>query len=511
MKNIEAVKVFVFFVLVMLLPFVYTQKTADPHFSLSWFLLAILLGLGISFNLFKWQIKRIITGFLLLLISVLVSGVKDVEACVHLALILVFASIDFRIFLKYHKDLLLIVVKVSLVGLATILTILFAKELMLNNTISHEFTYSLPNFFPARNVLATFIMLLSGLVCFLESETRVKTVLVFSILGFGLVFLLQAKAAALSCVILCCYLCWRITYFKQILITSMLLFIAYNVYVFRLFNSEPKKYVEHVASTPDILKTLNIHYNLKYVSSIEERERIWGWTLENLNVRGHGVGKWKYDVQGNISLPKYDCHTIIRRVHNELLKLLYENGILGICIFLVLFTFRNHLATLILLPPLLFSFPLERATLIVPIFLLLESGVIRSKNIEAERVFGVSSVLSIVSVILTLSFHRAELLYFSFTKDINYINKTSQIEKKLLELKSDDFLLNSFEKYQAFYWIAADDTEKALLYARKAYESMPNNYSNYKLIKELLFDFKGVEVQSQKKFKCLSEEWKKAI
>ena len=376
-------------------------------------------------------------------------------------------------------------------GIVSVLLLVFIGiEFLSEGEVSHQFSYSLPHFFPPRNILALFLVLALTVVVFLSNNV-VQKLSWLAIVGIVIVCL-QAKAALLSLVLLGVLTLFRYRLFKLTLLVALLAIGTYNIYVYSLFSAKPDQYVGHVANTPDVLKTFNLPYNVSGVESFTERKVIWEWTIKQINlIKGKGIGQWKYDVQGNVYLPKYNCHTIIRRVHNEPLKFLYENGFLGVLLLLVLFVNRNYKALLILLPPLLFSFPLERAGLIIPMFLILEirneSFFLKKKPVNKTRI--VPLIIAVGAILFTSGFHHAEKLYSSFVKEINKIGELGSMEKELLEVKKEDFLLNSFKKYEAIWWISQNKPNEAIESAKQAYEEMPNHYGNYRLTKGIAMGF----------------------
>ena len=59
-----------------------------------------------------------------------------------------------------------------------------------------------------------------------------------------------------------------------------------------------KDRVDLHAQLPDVVKTLDVVYNLKSATSSSERVQIWSWTLSNMHAVGEGSGSWKWAAEG---------------------------------------------------------------------------------------------------------------------------------------------------------------------------------------------------------------------
>jgi hypothetical protein len=318
-----------------------------------------------------------------------------------------------------------------------------------------------------------------------------------------LVMLFQARAAMLLMGI--GVLIWGIRNhsIKKTLIATTLLVLGYfittGVWSYVSFES----YDAWFSGMPDVWKLIDPVYNLFYMSSSNERMKIWSWTWKELSFLPHGLGQWKILSQGWIILPNYDCLTVVRRPHNELLLALYEMGIVGgICFFGLLLYLKPSKYWLAVLPILLFSFPLERASMIVPIWLLLS---IRNKQVVGSIPTPIQwltfSVLAFVSL-LHLARWRADYLYANFVEDVTAVRELSAIDQQILEVFPYDFMLNHHDKYKAFSAIETGELNKALNLVWTNYERNPNFYGNYIFLKQLTKDVSGQEIESNMKYSC---------
>jgi hypothetical protein len=157
---------------------------------------------------------------------------------------------------------------------------------------------------------------------------------------------------------------------KRGFIGACVLFIGAQV----AWNAMPSEYrMNQFAKAPDMLKSLDIVYNLKGAESSSIRVNLWSWTMENSTVFGAGLGAWRNDAEGWTNLAINRCGEALHRAHSEILQWGYEIGwipllvLIGLC-----WPLRKSLGrwALFALPFMAFTFPAERAEILWPLAML---------------------------------------------------------------------------------------------------------------------------------------------
>ena len=127
--------------------------------------------------------------------------------------------------------------------------------------------------------------------------------------------------------------------------------------------------VERFRQLPDIVKSLDVRYNLKAAESSSIRLKLWDWTVSNAQPLGAGLGAWRDDAEGWVNAANDRCGEGIRRAHSEWLQWSYELGwiplllLMGLC-----WPLRSSLGRWLwfILPFVAFTFPAERAEILWP-------------------------------------------------------------------------------------------------------------------------------------------------
>ena len=140
------------------------------------------------------------------------------------------------------------------------------------------------------------------------------------------------------------------------------------------WNAMPADYrVKQFAKAPDMMKSLDIVYNLKGAESSSIRVNLWSWTLEHSQALGAGLGAWRNDAEGWTNLAVDRCGEALHRAHSEFLQWGYEIGWLPLLALIAMcWPWRRSLGRWVLfaLPFFAFTFPAERAEILWPLAML---------------------------------------------------------------------------------------------------------------------------------------------
>ena len=131
--------------------------------------------------------------------------------------------------------------------------------------------------------------------------------------------------------------------------------------------------VREFAKMPDMVKALDVSYNLKAAESSSIRLNLWSWTVEHLQWCGAGLGAWRNDAEGWVNVAVGRCGEALHRAHSELLQWTYEIGWLPLLLLIGLcWPLRRSLGRWVWLslPFLAFTFPAERAEILWPLAML---------------------------------------------------------------------------------------------------------------------------------------------
>jgi len=491
----------------LLLPLTSDSFSFDRYYSIGWVLLSVFtLVFFFLQTYFNW--KGFLVGLSILTLSSLMASsfgyYIDLAVLAHMLVVLLLFCIPFSREQSSLRKLLFLPIMLAFIVMSGILVYLLIQN-YITHGYSHKITYQVTPFFAHRNIALEHTSILALLLLFLSPKWQhvAKWLPLFLVL----VIFYQARAALLILGIGMLVWVFQFTSIrKPILIATGLIvcyFLTTALWSYVFFES----YQLWVERLPDVVKSIDPVYNVFYMPSSSERMKIWTWTWNELSLIPHGLGQWKILAQGWIILPNYDCLTIVRRPHNELLLFLYELGWIGGVLFLALLVYlkpsRNWLITL---PLLLFSFPLERASMIIPLLLLLSIGYAKpvSTIVKWQR-WAVISLL-VGTIAIHTSRWRADYLFASFTKEVSAIRSLGSLDEQVLSIFPYDFMLNHTDKYKAFTAIDEQEIGLALDLVWQNYHRNPNFYGNYIFLKQLVKDVKGQEVQSNIKYSCEIKE-----
>lgn len=239
---------------------------------------------------------------------------------------------------------------------------------------------------------------------------------------------------------------------KRSFLAASLLFVSVQVY-WNMIPSDIKQ--EQFSKAPDILKSLDVVYNLNGAESSSIRTKLWRMTASVLRPQGEGLARWRDDAEGFVNLAHGRCDEATRRAHSELLQWSYELGwvslllLIGMC-----WPLRRSMGRWLwfTLPFLAFTFPMERAEILWPMAML--GWWIKSQLPPEESRFSVSPHL------LTGAFGIALVLVLSWVTAQNAIGGVlrqsgafkvdwSPIEEACVNLHPKDIALNHADVIRA--------------------------------------------------------------
>lgn len=184
----------------------------------------------------------------------------------------------------------------------------------------------------------------------------------------------QVRSVLLGSALWMVYMLWTLPqsqrWIKRAFIIACTLFASVQV-AWNLLPSDVR--IREFAKMPDIVKALDITYNLKGAESSSIRLNLWSWTMENSQWQGAGLGAWRNDAEGHVNLTVGRCGEALHRAHSEFLQWGYEIGWLPILLLVGLcWPLRKSLGRWVwfALPFFAFTFPAERAEILWPLAML---------------------------------------------------------------------------------------------------------------------------------------------
>lgn len=348
---------------------------------------------------------------------------------------------------------------------------------------SHQNTYESIYLFSHRNLLLNYFVVNSILMIKVLKPNKKFTLSVI-ILMFVAAVLFQVKTALLITIF--CHIIFFRNVWKLYVIGVAIIFIV-NIPRFISFKTDKNIYTEEIALMPAWKKNFDLIYITKLAGSSNDRINSWIWTIKNSNFMGHGPGSWKLNSQGKISLRNKDCTSILRRPHNDFLLLIYEFGILGFLISLIIIYTLYINGLIMLIPLFLFTFPLERAGF-VSIFLLVKPISINiSSHILYHKILKYINLgLSLFCVFIFTSVFIAYTTYFKWGRELSTPNAFSVTKQKsITRFIKRDFLLNHHLKYEAFSALKTGDKKMFSDNITTLYSMEPNFYTTFSIYRDL--------------------------
>lgn len=350
--------------LFLLTAFVSNPYQLDNFYAIGWLYLSLIVFTSISFGLIE-PIK-VFQSALFMIIPIVYALCFRVDFDqLGIYLILFYATIaEFKTEIINIKSSIVKIVMNSIFVVWTCFLILSLVYLFMIG-YNHINTYKCIVYFAHRNVFLEYGVILTYLFTQWNSF-NLKQKLIIRIVYFIIVLIFQAKAAILSSLFL---LVINHSILRLPLIIFFLALISYNIPNIYKHTYQKRDYFRQLETKHLVCKNLDIIYNFFYSGSATDRINTYDWTIQHLNILGHGIGSWKYHSMGNIRVED-GPNVLHRRPHNEFLLILYEYGILlGMLLCLQVLQLLRRNSILFILPIVFFSFPFERSEFVALIFL----------------------------------------------------------------------------------------------------------------------------------------------
>lgn len=345
------------FSLFFITPFLFSWNELDRFYSSGWLYFALITVLYylINFNKHK-NVLRFLALFSLLIFQTILNQFDLDNLGIYVLLLygitigVKFELNDEKIAIYMGKILLFIWIILLII---TILSLIKLFKL----GYSHENTYNSIIYFSHRNILTEYMTVYTFFLTQFLKYNKNKA-LIFQLISFTISMILQSKAAILGNLISFIVIEKKVIYVYILIIFSLLI---YNLKNFKSFYNDKWEYFENQKKFGFFEKNLDLIYITCYSGSSYDRRNTWLWTIQNINFKGHGIGTWKYNFMGKISLREASPDVLHRRPHNDILLILYELGFLGIIILTLFIKKILNSRFYVIIPILLIAFPLERA------------------------------------------------------------------------------------------------------------------------------------------------------
>lgn len=246
------------------------------------------------------------------------------------------------------------------------LMLLHALKLMWNGEWNHGASYEMNLPWAHRNIGMESLFAMCVLGAHISKERWLR--------WWGFITLLalvyQVRSVLLASTLWMLYSLWMsgmaTRKIKMAFVSAALLFTAVQV-GWNLLPQEER--IERFKTMPDMVKSLDITYNLGAAESSSIRLKLWRWTTDNLSWTGGGLASWRDDAEGYVNVANDRCGEGIRRAHSELLQWSYELGLPAFLILVALcWPMRKSMGRWMwfILPFIAFTFPAERAEILWP-------------------------------------------------------------------------------------------------------------------------------------------------
>lgn len=431
----------------------------DAHWTTSWPIFSIALFL------LHWSRTTTIQSFwawlwgvvILMLLFSLGEGRSVESAVMH---VLIWSLLFFRTTIRQSVLDCMTVMFTALIVSCSIIFLSYAFAGIFAGTWSHGSSYAIPLPWAHRNIAIESLVILGYAV---SQTKRRRTAVLIVLLGL-LAVVYQARAAMLAIAVWSMMLAFGIgvspKHFRSFLALGIGGFFVLQL-VWLCIPVSTR--VVLFADSPDILKSLDICYNLAQAQSSSERRLLWSWTVERLSLFGPGSGEWKWMAEFEVNNILNKCNVAIRRAHSDVLQTMFE---LGVVPFLILgcLSFRQCMyqwrAVLVLLPILMFSFVLERAEVLASIMCMM--SILREPPTGSK-----TNHRAVVGYVMSMC--CALLFVWAFAQDAigrasrgqGLVTNWGQVRRLAVDAFPTDIAMNHIDVVLASYHHASGNSERA--------------------------------------------------
>ena len=298
----------------------------------------------------------------------------------------------------------------------------------------------------------------------------------------------QVRGVLLVCVVWGAVLAWDQArshrWVRHVAMTAAGAFVCVQV----AWNMVPaEERVQMFVHMPDVLKTLDVSYNLKSATSSSERVQIWAWTVGELRTLGSGSGSWKWEERGTFrgALASATCPSKSPfgrfAVASQLMAALFVHGVVGHA--------RVVASTNVFLlasPLLCFTFPSERAEIVVPMALLYWSLQARRVSSEAgeDPAHGRVMLLASAMVLVTMGgvWNVAQHTLGQAVRGQVGLATLNDGQRKCIDWFPSDAAMNHIDLLMALQLHAAGEHQKAKDMALEVLASRPHSLTALKAL-----------------------------
>ena len=459
----------------------------DAHWTTAWPALLGLIVVGLITRLVSLS-SKVLWILAPLAVLLLVQGYLGSESYAEDGLLLlsflVILSIRPTVVWREQRITVIIISSLWLLFSILLMGLLVANASQFGYT--HESTYAIKPLFAHRNIAIESYTLWSVAAFALLGSRRLRWLLLLVTTAVIVVYQVRTALIGVALFIVIEFVrnFRQFRWFKWLLAAGCVALIALQL-TFSFLRTPAQKH--RFDALPDLVKNLDVSYNLTRAESSSERLIMWRWTAERLTLEGQGIGSWKFMAEGHVNAALGKCNLMVRHPHSDILKMAYETGVLWTLVFIIwwVVVMRPPLKYIaVFLPMFIFAFPTERGeTLSALMVLLLSTGA----PVKDEQRLGKipALVLCTVLLILSLCWSRSQYLLGKAMRDPLVLKQTSTADRKMLDAFPFDIVLNRLPTYQAIVLADAGQPEAAKALLSEILIEHPNDQGALRLMQRL--------------------------